>query len=367
MIKPSLWGNSKPVILLAGNTRDNIASVSAILEREYQVQVATNGKMTLKMAHITHPDIIVMDAAIPEPDGYAVCARLKQTGELRDIPIVFLAFGGNEADEKKGLAAGAADYIIGPVSPTGLSLRIRTQLLLKQSRDIIADQDRFLDEEVHRRTREMTLIQEASIMALAALAEMRDNETGAHLRRAKLYVKELAEYMGKTKKYRHILTPEKIRMIVLSAPMHDIGKVGISDRILRKKGKLSAAEYETMKTHTVLGRDAILNAERWIGEAETFLTCAREIAYSHHEKWDGSGYPQALSGEDIPLSARLMAVADVYDALTSRRIYKEAISHDAATEIIRQDAGKHFDPDVVDAFLAIKDRFQAIAVAHREP
>lgn len=167
--------------------------------------------------------------------------------------------------------------------------------------------------------------------------------------------------MSKTEKFKDVLTPGKIKMIVISSPLHDIGKIGIPDHILLKPGPLTDDEYEVMKKHTVLGRDAIMCAEKLIGNMETFLTCAREIAYSHHEKWDGSGYPQRLSGEDIPLPARLMAVVDAYDALTSRRIYKEAITHEEAVSIIQADTGKHFDPDVVRAFLTLQEQFKYIS------
>ncbi|MEG3071247.1 MAG: HD domain-containing phosphohydrolase [Candidatus Syntrophopropionicum ammoniitolerans] len=239
-------------------------------------------------------------------------------------------------------------------------------LELKRSRDILKDQNQFLDQEIKRRTKDISIIQEASIIAMAALAETRDNETGRHLQRVKLYIKELADYLSQMDKFKHTLTEEKIKLIVQSSPLHDIGKVGIPDRILLKPGPLSSEEYEVMKKHPTLGRDAILCAEKLIGGAETFLSCAREIAYSHHEKWDGTGYPQGLSGENIPLSARLMAVVDVYDALTSRRIYKDAISHEKAVQTIKMDTGKHFDPFVVYAFLAVQERFKHIAKTYAE-
>jgi putative two-component system response regulator len=177
----------------------------------------------------------------------------------------------------------------------------------------------------------------------------------------KLYIRLLAETLGKREKYEKFLTPENIRLIAISSPLHDIGKVGIPDEILLNPEQLTAGEYEIMKKHPVLGRDAIVCAEKLLGASETFLSCAREIAYSHHEKWDGTGYPQGLSGESIPLPARLMALADAYDTLTSRRVYKEAVSHEEAVSRIREDSGTHFDPDVVDAFLAVKEQFQAIA------
>lgn len=283
---------------------------------------------------------------------------------LKDIPVIFLTARSDEADEQRGLALGAADYIVKPVSPPILIARIKTHLALKQSRDLLEDQNQFLEEEVSRRTKDISTIQEASIMAMAALAEARDNDTGSHIQRTKLYVKELTEYMSGTDKYKDLLTPEKVKLIIASSPLHDIGKVGIPDQILRKPGVLTTEEYEIMKRHTTIGRDAILSAEKLMGDVDTFLTCAREIAYSHHEKWDGTGYPQGLTGEGIPLSARLMAVADVYDALTTRRVYKEAITHKEAVSIILSDSGKHFDPDVVKAFFALRENFRDISIKY---
>ncbi|HZK18815.1 MAG TPA: two-component system response regulator [Clostridia bacterium] len=353
--------HEKPAVLVVDDTPDNIMLVNEILKYSYRIRVATNGKTALKVAEMTLPDIILMDVMMPVMDGYEACRQLKNNDLLRDIPLIFVTAKSDERDEKKGLALGAADFITKPINPSILKARIQTHLTLKRSRDILKDQNHFLDKEVQRRTRDIVVMQEASIMAMAALAETRDKETGRHLRRTKFYIKELAKYLGKTSKYRDVLNPERIRIIVLSSPLHDIGKVGIPDRILLKPGPLTTKEFEVIKTHTTLGRDAILAAESLIGGAETFLTCAREIAYSHHEKWDGTGYPVGLSGEDIPLPARLMAIVDAYDALTSKRVYKEAINHKRAVSIIEADSGKHFDPDVVKAFLNLQEEFKYIS------
>lgn len=356
----------KPVVLVVDDTLDNITLVNEILKNDYRIKVATNGEKAFEVAKSTRPDIILMDVMMPVMNGYEACARMKQDEELKDVPVLFLTALSDEEDEKKGFMLGAADYIIKPVSPSILTARIKTHLDLKRSRDILEDQNHFLDKEVQRRMKEISTVQEASIMAMAILAETRDHETGFHLQRVKLYIRKLAEYMGRLKNYKDFLSPDRIRMIALSSPLHDIGKVGIPDQILLKPGKLTPEEYEIMKNHAVLGGDAILSVEKLIGGAETFLTCAREIAYFHHEKWDGSGYPKGLSRESIPLPARLMAVVDVYDALTSRRIYKEAVFHEKAVSIIREDAGKHFDPDVVDAFLALEEDFKSISVKYMD-
>jgi putative two-component system response regulator len=205
-------------------------------------------------------------------------------------------------------------------------------------------------------------IQDVTIHAMASLAETRDNETGNHIRRTQHYIKLLAELMREHPRFRHFLDEETIQLLFKSAPLHDIGKIGIPDRILLKPGRLTPEEFEIMKTHTTLGRDAIQHAEDQLGIGVDFLRLAKEIAYGHQEKWDGSGYPQGLATDDIPISARLMAVADVYDALISRRVYKPGMPHEQAVEIIREGRGKHFDPDICDAFLANAGQFQNIAV-----
>ncbi len=356
---------SKPVILVVDDTIDNILLLNEILRNEYSIKVATNGAIALQVAKKTMPDIILMDVMMPVMDGYEACRRLKQDGTLKDIPLLFLTAKAEDDDEKKGFELGAADYITKPVNPSILLARIKTHLTLKKASDILKDQNEYLNKEVQKRTEDITLMQEASIMAMAALAEIRDNETGHHLRRTRLYIRELAEYMGTMDKYKRELQTERIRTIVISSPLHDIGKIGIPDDILLKPGPLTHEEYEVMKRHTVLGRDAILKAEKLIGVKRTFLSCAREIAFSHHEKWNGSGYPAGLSKEDIPLPARLMALVDAYDALTSKRVYKDAVAHEEAVSIIEADSGSHFDPDVVTAFLFLKDKFKRISEKHK--
>jgi putative two-component system response regulator len=217
--------------------------------------------------------------------------------------------------------------------------------------------------EIEQRMREIAALQDVTIHTMASLAETRDNETGNHIRRTSLYVKLLAEKLQDHPRFCDFLTPKNIELLYKSAPLHDIGKVGIPDRILLKPGRFEPHEMEIMKTHTTLGRDAILSAEKELGITVDFLTFAKEIAYSHQEKWDGSGYPLGLAGDTIPVSARLMAVADVYDALISKRVYKDGMPHEKAIGIIVEGRGNHFDPDIVDAFLAIQD--QVLDVAHR--
>ncbi|MDD2711907.1 MAG: HD domain-containing protein, partial [Simplicispira sp.] len=269
-------------------------------------------------------------------------------------------------DEKMGFELGAVDYITKPVSPPIVLARVHTHLTLKASADFLRDKNEFLETEVTKRTREVVAIQDVTILAMASMAETRDSDTGNHIRRTQHYVRALAWKLSTHPRFASFLTVQNIGLLFKSAPLHDIGKVGIPDRILLKPGKLTPEEFEIMKTHTTLGRDAIAHAEQELGADVPFLTLAKEIAYSHQEKWDGSGYPQGLKGDEIPISARLMAVADVYDALISRRVYKEPFSHEKALEIIQQTSGRHFDPDVVQAFMAIEENFRAIALSYAD-
>jgi putative two-component system response regulator len=349
-------------VLIVDDAPELLASMNELLKDDYRTKVATNGEQALKIA-ATHPlpDLILLDVVMPGMDGYEVCRRLKADPATAAIPVIFLTVRSEIEDEREGFAAGCVDYITKPVSPPILEARVKTQLALKTTQDFLRDQNAFLEAEVERRTRELRMIQDVTIMAMASLAETRDNETGNHIRRTQNYVAALARRLQARGSYPGELTDDAIELIRKSAPLHDIGKVGIPDSILLKPGRLTPEEWEIMKTHTTLGRDAILAAEKLISVPSSFLRYAREIAHYHHEKWDGSGYPEGLGGERIPISARLMAVADVYDAFISRRVYKPAYTHEMAVEYIRESRGRHFDPDMVDAFLAIQEDFRAIA------
>jgi len=248
-----------------------------------------------------------------------------------------------------------------------LLARVKTHLELKYMQDFLRDQNQFLEAEVQKRTAEVMAIQDVTIHAMASLAETRDNETGNHIRRTQHYIRVLAEKLRHHPRFAHFLDDDKtLDMLFKSSPLHDIGKVGIPDRILLKPGRFEPEEFEIMKTHTTIGRDAIQHAESQLGIEMPFLTLAKEIAYGHQEKWDGSGYPQGLTGDSIPISARLMAVADVYDALISRRIYKAGMSHEKAVEIILQGRAQHFDPDMVDAFMELQEEFRKIASSYAD-
>lgn len=351
-----------PTILVVDDTPDNLALISGLLRDHYRVKVANSGDRALRIAQSAdRPDLILLDVMMPGMSGYDVCAVLKSDPQTQGIPVIFLTAMTAAEDERKGLELGGADYISKPVSPPILLARVRTQLQNKAAADFLRDQNHFLETEVQRRSAEVLAIQDVTVLAMASLAETRDADTGNHIRRTQAYVQALAQRLSTHPRFAQTLTPGYIDRLFKSAPLHDIGKVGIPDRILLKPGRYEPHEFEIMKAHTTLGYEALDHAERSLGTQVEFLRLAKEIALSHQEKWDGSGYPQGLSGEAIPISARLMAVADVYDALICRRVYKPAMPHEKAVSIIREGAGQHFDPDVVAAFLDIQDTFADIA------
>ena len=352
-------------VLVVDDTTANLMLMNDLLNPLYTVKVASSGARALKIANSgTPPDLILLDIMMPEMDGYEVCRRLKSSPATRDVPVIFLTAKAETSDEQAGFALGAVDYITKPISPPIVLARVKTSLTLKAAADFLKDKNAFLEQEVARRTEEVHDIQDVTILTMASLAETRDNETGNHIIRTQHYVKLLALQLREHPRFAHYLDDATINLLFKSAPLHDIGKVGIPDSILLKPGKLTPEEFETMKTHTTQGKLAIESAESRLGKNVPFLRCAKEIAYSHQEKWDGSGYPEGLAGDAIPISARLMAIADVYDALISRRVYKPPFTHEASMAIIEEGRGRHFDPDVVDAFVAIQRQCQEIAERH---
>ncbi|WP_311221279.1 MULTISPECIES: two-component system response regulator [unclassified Acidovorax] len=355
-------------VLVVDDTPDNLTLMGNLLAGRYHVRVANHGEKALKIAQsATPPDLILLDIMMPGVDGHEVCRRLKANAATRDIPVIFLTARAESEDERVGLALGAVDYITKPISPPILLARVHTHLALKATADFLRDKSAYLEREVALRTLEVQAIQDVTIMAMTSLAETRDNETGNHIRRTQLYVKVLAERLRHHPRFEYLLNDRTIDLLYKSAPLHDIGKIGIPDRILLKPGPLTPEEFDIMKTHTTLGRRAIEEAERRLGMRVAFLSTSKEIAYSHQEKWDGSGYPEGLKGDDIPVSARLMAVADVYDALISRRVYKPAYTHEQACGTIIKGRGNHFDPDMVDAFVEVADDFRVVAQKYPDP
>jgi putative two-component system response regulator len=349
-------------ILVVDDSAENLALLSDLLLPLYEVRAVNSGERALRAAASQpRPDLILLDVMMPEMDGYEVLWRLRDNPETANIPVIFVTALDTSVDEAHGLELGAVDYITKPIKPAITLARVKSQLDLKAARDWLADRNQALEAEVSRRMAENLFIQNVTIRCLGHLAEIRDPETGNHLRRTQRYVQLLCEELRPNPDFNDFLTDANIDLLVRSAPLHDIGKVGIPDHILLKPGKLTAGEWAVMKTHSDIGSMAIDQVEADAERPVAFLQCAKLIIRHHHEKWDGSGYPDGLAGTAIPIPARLMALADVFDALISRRPYKEPFSLDDAVKMIRDGRGTHFDPAVVDAFEVRIAEFIAVA------
>jgi len=332
-----------------------------LLEPAYRVLKAETGTEAIAALQQERPDIILLDVMLPDGTGFEICRRIKANATTRDIPVIFLTTLDDVQEQARGLALGAVDYVTKPVHPLLLMARLTAHLRAKEAADLLRDRESFLEREVARRTADALRAQDVTILALTSLGDARDDETGSHSRRTRHFVRALAQRLKDHERFGADLDDSRRELLVQSAPLHDIGKIGIPDHILRKPGRLTAEEYEVMKTHPRLGRDALQRAEDALGVEVPFLRLAKELAYCHHERWNGSGYPEGRRGDAIPVSARLMAVADVYDALTSRRAYKDGMPHAQAAAFIVERRAIDFDPDVADAFMGLQDEFQAIA------
>ena len=356
---------NKEVILIVDDQPINLSVLSQVLSEKYQVRVANSGKRALDVVKsFPLPDLILLDIMMPDMDGYAVLSLLKNNVSTQRIPVVFVTTMDTLQDEEYGLSLGAVDYVTRPIRPAILMARVDVHLRLKKANDFLYSKNDFLEHEICRRMEENLIIQNVSIRALAHLAEIRDPETGQHILRTQSYVNILAQYLYKKQLYPETINNNYIDLITRSAPLHDIGKVGIPDHILLKKGKLNTDEWNIMKKHAEYGAKAIELTEQDFEQPIEFLTVAKEIARWHHEKWDGSGYPDGLSKNDIPVSARLMAIADVFDALAADRVYKKAIPLDEVKQIIIEGKAKHFDPTMVEAFIECFDEFSTVAIQY---
>ncbi|MES9901193.1 MAG: two-component system response regulator [Sedimenticola sp.] len=323
--------NEKLTVLVVDDTPENIDVLRGVLKDEYKVKAAVSGERALKIANGENkPDIILLDIMMPEMDGYEVCQRLKSDITTRQIPIIFITAKNDIESERRGLELGAVDFLGKPISPPIVKARVHTHLALY-------DQSRTLENRVRERTAELDASRLQIIRRLCRAAEYKDNETGLHVIRMSHYARLIAEGLN--------LPTETVNTIYSAAPMHDVGKIGIPDRILLKPGKLDTEEWQKMMQHTTYGAEII-------GEHDSaLLIMSRTIALCHHEKWNGTGYPNGLAGEDIPLEARIVAIADVFDALTSERPYKKAWPVEKAVAVIQEDAGSHFDPHLVPIFM----------------
>lgn len=357
---PGQEDNKNYTVLIVDDNDDNIFLLESIITSHgYNVLSAGGGQEALDLvkAKRAELDIIILDVMMPGIDGLEVTKSIKTNSRTRHIPIILLtAKQKNRSDVAKGLDLGADDYLSKPVDSMELMARVRSSLRTKKLQDKLTQMNDQLEQLVEERTIEILLTRNAAIFGFAKLAEYRDPETGSHLERIRNYTKILADELRNFPQFKDEVDNEFVITIYQSSPLHDIGKVGIPDEILLKPGRLTKEEFEIMKNHATIGGDSLASSERMFGE-DSFLSMGRDIAYFHHEKWNGQGYPNGLKGDEIPLPARIMAVADVFDALVSRRVYKSPMSLEEARKIIMAGQGKHFDPGIVEAFYNIEESF----------
>lgn len=339
-------------IMIVEDDLDIIPMLSSMLINSgYTVLPYTNGGDALKAIQLESPDLILLDISLPDMDGYQVCMLLKQMNDISDVPVIFMSGMGSVDDKIKGFQAGGVDYITKPFHPEEVQVRIKTHINLSTFKSKI-EYKKLIEKQV----REVAEAQQATIFALAKLAEQRDEDTGGHLERVCAYCKLLAQQLSMESPYADQISEEFIECIQHASPLHDIGKIAIPDSILLKPGKLSQQEFESMKSHTITGAENMQYVFNKYPE-NSFIGMGIEIALYHHERWDGNGYPDGLIGRNIPLSARIMAVADCYDALRSDRCYRKGFDHETVKRMLVEEDGTHFDPEIIKAFLIIEDKF----------
>lgn len=348
-------------LFLVDDNAVNLSVGKSVLQNKYTVVTMSSGEELLLMLDNTSADLILLDIEMPGMNGYEVIEKLKENPSTTDIPVIFLTGKNNPADELKGLSLGAVDYISKPFSPPLLLKRIDLHLLLEEQKKELLNFNENLKEMVLERTKTIDEMQKAILLWAAELIEFRDDATGKHVERVQMYLKALLSEMTKSERYALKIAEwdVDIDLLLQSSALHDIGKIKIKDDILLKPARLTASEYERMKEHTVYGKILIGNLKNRLPD-QKFLDYAQIMAFMHHERWDGSGYPRGLKGEEIPLQARLMALADVYDALISKRAYKEPYSHELALSIIERGKGTQFDPELVHLFMSVSDTLKEI-------
>ncbi len=360
--------SGKPIVLAVDSSPDITKLISETMSANFQVLTASSGYDAVRQL-LPDPgvDLVLLDVALPDMDVHQVLETLQQLPQMKNVPILLLAARAKVKHAIKGLKLGAADFIQTPIVAEVLLARAINLIELKYTREKLHQDNQNLELKVSNRTRDIAFSQDATIMTLAALSEIRDQDTGQHLMRTRLYVETLANALRDHQRFGGFLTQRAVDLLVKSAPLHDLGKVGVPDSILQKPGPLTDDEFAIMKKHVEYGYLALDQSKKTLGYQTDFLEMARELIAAHHECWNGSGYPKGLKGNDIPIPGRLMALADVYDALISQRCYKPAMAHETAVEIIKNRSGTTFDPDVVDAFLRHANHFKDIANAYKEP
>ena len=363
----SLFAYNTPRIMIIDDTPHNLKLLEKLLgAKGYLISAFLDGAIALKAAAVKPPDLVLLDINMPGLNGFEVCARFKADKTLESIPIIFLSALNEVSDKIKAFQFGGVDYITKPFQIEEIHARVKTHIQIRELQKSLALHNNNLQGLLNEQLKEIFATKEAlyktqlaTILAFSKLAEVRDDETGQHIERTRVFCRMLTEQLRDQGASGSNLDNIFVENIYYASSLHDIGKVAIPDDILLKPGKLTAQEFEIMKTHTVIGATTLQTMLEHYPE-NRLLRMGVDISQSHHEKWDGSGYPQNLKGQAIPLSARIMALADVYDALTSVRRYKPAFSHEKSLDIILEGRGVHFDPDVVDAFLVLEDKFRVI-------
>ena len=347
-------------ILVVDDTPENLRVLCSMLKQQgYRARPIPGGKLALQAVKIEPPDLILLDITMPEMNGYEVCSRLKADPVTRQIPVIFISALTELDDKIKAFKAGGLDYITKPFQFEEVQARVETHLKLNQLQRILQIYSRRLEDLVQEKVAELSQSQMSTIEALAQLTESRDECTGGHIKRIQVMSRMLAERLGALEHHRRTINATFLDCIFHASALHDIGKVAIADAILRKPGRLTPEEMTEMKKHTSHASQTLRVArDRYPGNS--FLNMGIAIARSHHERWDGTGYPDGLLGEDIPLSARIMAVVDVYDALRSKRPYKDGLPHEKTRQIILADSGTQFDPECVSVFDEASAEFERV-------
>jgi len=354
--------NADPAnILIVDDTPANLHVLFDMLkQRGFAPRPVPSGKLALQAMEIEPPDLVLLDISMPDMDGYEVCQSIKSNEKLKEIPVIFISALSETFDKVKAFSVGGVDYIPKPFQVEEVYARIETQLKVRRLQMELKKNIQTLEERVLAQIKEISASQMATIFALAKLAESRDDDTGKHLERVRAYCRLLAEHLSRNPAYGNHISKTMIDNIYHASPLHDIGKVAIPDRILLKPGKLTVEEFEVMKQHSLIGAQTLEAVARQYPQNQMILIGIK-IAHFHHEWWDGSGYPDGLAEEAIPLSARIMAVADIYDALRSNRVYKSAVAQAEACEMIRGSSGTHLDPALVSAFWELKGEFNVVS------
>lgn len=346
------------IVLVVDDDITSLKLASSILEKEYRVASAISAAAALSYLEKNKPHLILLDLNMPDMDGFAMMEKLQARPDLAKIPVIFISANQTPGSEAKCISAGAIDYVAKPYVPQVLFNRVKRTMELYDSREMLEKLMEQQAREIKTQNEHIEEIQNAVILGMANLIEERDSGTGYHVKNTQRYVELLCQALKKHRSYAPVMTDEYMNYLVKAAPLHDVGKIKITDLILQKPGKLSDDEFRIMQNHTRFGADIIEDILGGV-EDESYLKIARDVALYHHERWDGNGYPEGLRGNDIPLSARIMAIADVFDALSADRVYHRGIkSIDTVLNIIEDSAGTQFDPNLARIFVGLKDELQ---------